>query len=175
MKPLTIATAALLSLAAAGSAAAAQPLAQYSLNQGKVHFGVPTNWVAMMQKTSGDPQLYAFQVPNAKAPDTLTRVTVSTHQVGDMTAFAAFVKNAMAKAAQMDAYASEATPGGQSTALRFRAEEDGDKLRFREHFYYKSGLAVTLRCVSPAAIPAASSWHRAYVRACDALAAELAK
>lgn len=161
----------LLAAAFATSASAAE----YSLNQGTVHFSVPGDWTVMISKTSGDPQLYAFQVPNPHAEGTLTRVTISTHQVANRAAFDTLLNNAKNTAGNMPNYKNEASPSTSPTTLRYSAEQDGEAMRYRQSFHFQPDLAVEIRCVSPRNNPAPASWKRTYARACDAIAAQLAQ
>ena len=52
-----------LPLAIACCAALAQAKTDYELNAGQVHFHVPGDWTAIMEKADGDPQAVIFQVP----------------------------------------------------------------------------------------------------------------
>lgn len=167
---LSLALVTILITAASGASAA-----EYSLNQGAVHFSTPNDWTVMITKTSGDPQLYAFQVPNPHAKDTLTRVAVSTHQVANRAEFDALINAAKNKAGNMPGYQNEATQSTPSSSLYYKAEQDGEAMHFRESYHFQSGLNVEVRCVSPQNNSAPASWTRAYQQACDAIAAQLAK
>ncbi|MDN5924533.1 MAG: hypothetical protein L0H70_05985 [Xanthomonadales bacterium] len=160
----------LLLVAACANTASA---AEYSLNQGVVHFSVPDNWNTLMSKTSGDPQLYAFQVPNPQAAGTLTRVTVSTHALTNDAAFAAFVITQSDKAANLPHYKKLSAYSPSASSMHYSAEQDGETLDYRESFHAKPQLAVQLRCVSPHNNPASSKWKRAYEHACAAIAKQL--
>lgn len=160
----------LLSAAFCATASAAE----YSLNKGVVHFSTPNDWSVMIAKTSGDPQLYAFQVPNPHAKDTLTRVAVSTHQVANRAAFDALLNAARNKAGNLPNYHDDAPKGTPSSTLRYSADQDGETMRYRQSFQFQSNMAVEVRCVSPRSNPAPASWKRAYQHACDAIAAQLA-
>ena len=65
MKPAVMKPVA-LTLAFASSLAFAQAKTDYTLNGGSVHFHVPGDWTAIMEKSDGDPQAVIFQVPDTK-------------------------------------------------------------------------------------------------------------
>ena len=90
MKPIALA------LALASSLAFAQAKTDYTLNAGAVHFHVPGNWTAIMEKADGDPQAVIFQVPDPATQGTedTASVTIKTRSLKSGDDFQGFVTDA---------------------------------------------------------------------------------
>lgn len=149
--------------------------AEYSLHGDSVRFSVPGDWSAIMQKTEGNPQFYAFQVHNPNAPTTLTRVSVTVNQMADRAAVEAYVRDAVRNAESSKGY--EAMDGNKPTAgsLRYSADEDGQRQVYRKDFFQHDNTVVTLLCVRPQAAPAGAAWLHAYEQACARIATDLSR
>lgn len=143
----------------------------YSLDDGQVHFSAPDAWTAIMEKHDGDPQFLALEVqePNAP-PDTLARITVTTQHAGDAQAFQKFVNDNVTKARRLTEYHSNDShpiPSGR----RYSATENKQKTDYTEYYYYRSGIAIQVRCVRPAAAQAA--WAATFDAGCSAIAKDV--
>jgi hypothetical protein len=153
-------------------AACAAPLiahaADYSLDDGQVHFSAPDAWTALMEKHDGEPQFVALRInePGAQ-PDTLARITVTTQHARDAQAFQQFVNGNVAKARRLTEYHSNDAhpiPSGR----RYTATENKQKTDYTEYYYYRDGIAIQVRCVRPEAAPA--SWAATFDAGCSAIA-----
>ena len=54
-----------------------------------------------------------------------------------------------------------------------RLQEAGERLSYRERYWFSQGRAVQLRCARPAASASGAAWNSAFDRGCDAIAAKL--
>jgi hypothetical protein len=160
----------LAALLASGVAAADD----ISMADGKVHFATPANWLAIMQ-TQGDPEVQVFQVPDPSpaGSTTLARVTVTVKQVADMAGYQAYFSQATAKAHALTGFVAATPPKGAANAndLVYTAQESGQRLAYRERYWFAPGMAIQLRCVRPAA--AAAAWTTAFDAGCDNVAATM--
>jgi len=105
MKPIA------LTLALASSLAFAQAKTDYTLNAGSVHFHVPGNWTAIMEKSDGDPQAVIFQVPDPATQGTedTASVTVKTRALKSGDDFQGFITDAFERAKGQGGYENDAT------------------------------------------------------------------
>lgn len=149
--------------------------AEYSLHGDSVHFSVPDDWSAIMQKTEGNPQFYAFQVRNPNAQTTLTRVSVTVNQMADRAAVEAYVQDAVRNAESSKGY--KAMDGNKPAAgsLQYSADEDGQRQVYRKDFFQHDNMVVTLLCVRPQDAPAGAAWLHAYEQACARIATDLSR
>ncbi|MEO7149544.1 MAG: hypothetical protein ABIY40_06390 [Rhodanobacteraceae bacterium] len=155
----------LLTLFAAAPAAHA---ADYSLDDGVVHFAAPDTWPVLMEKQDGDPQFLAFQVRDpASAGDTLARITVSTQHAADAAAFQQFVNDGIAKAHKLPGYLGSGQSGADS-AMRYTAMENKQKTAYLERYYYRNRVGIQVRCVRPTA--GSSQWSATFDAGCNAIA-----
>lgn len=159
----------MLGLLLTGSAMASD----YALVGGKVRFQAPDAWPAIMQKTNGDPQFFAFQVRNPKAPDTLTRVTVTTHAISALGDFKAFAKKELADAQHATGYRAIDDRNSDPSTLHYSMDESGQRQVVRMSLFYRNGYAVVLRCVRPENAQATRQWLDAYRQGCASLANQL--
>lgn len=144
--------------------------ADYKLAGALVHFAAPDAWTPIMQKTEGDPQFVALQVPGAGA-DTLARVTVSAQQVGDAQGYRQFVAAAAVKSRKLAGYQPGA--GVPGTEVRYSATENKQRTDYREFYAFRNGFALQVRCVRPAA--ASGSWNETFDAGCSAIAKSIAQ
>lgn len=155
-------------LAAIVTVSLAAHAADYSLDEGVVHFAAPDAWPVLMEKQDGDPQFLAFQVRDpASNGDTLARVTVSTQHAPDAAAFQQFVNEGLAKARRLPGYLSRGQDGGDA-AMRYTATENKQKTTYLERYYYRNGIAIQVRCVRPAA--GSAQWSATFDAGCEAIA-----
>lgn len=150
--------------------------ADFQLNGGSVHFSAPGEWPVIMQMSEGNPQVVAFSVkdPAAAGTDETSRVTVTSKKIADGPAFQAMVNGALEKAKQQQDFSSD-KDNADSSSLRYSAAEGKTHYHYREHFYFKNGLGVQLRCARPMLDKTSKEWVADFEKGCDEIAASLAK
>lgn len=154
-------------------AAAPAPAAEVSMANGSVNFSTPDGWLDIMD-TNGDPEVRAFQVPDASPTGhtVLARVTVTVKQEPDADAFHAYVNQGTATAMALPGYQA-AAKAPEPNSFSYTARESGVASSYRERYWYRDGHAIQLRCVRPAQSQAGAAWVAAFDRGCDAIAARL--
>lgn len=150
---------------------------EVSMAGGSVTYRTPDSWLGIME-TQGDPEVRVFQVPDPSptAGNTLARVTVTVKQVGDLNAYQRYVDDAKAKAQALPAYElvrGVSNSNGPDDYL-YTAKESGETLAYVEHYWYRAGKAIQLRCLRPAASQAGAAWQAAFDQGCRDIAASLA-
>lgn len=174
MKPLPIRRLACAALALAAAGAFAQSASDFSLNDGKVVFHVPAQWVSVMEKKDGDPQAIAFQVPDpsAQGSEDSATVTVKTRQIADPSAFAATVQEEFERAKAQPGF--EIDPANKDAAVRQYFVTRG-KTRYlvRDEAHLTDNVAVEIRCQRPLLAATPAAWNAQFDRDCDAVAASL--
>ncbi len=143
--------------------------ADYALDNGAVRFSAPDAWAPLMEKHDGDPQFLALQVPGGGADSTLARITVTTQHVADAQAYQQFLDDEVAKARRLPGYTGGG--GGNVPKRRYSALENKQKNDYVEYYAYRDGLGIQVRCVRPAAAPAA--WTSTFDAGCDAVARDV--
>jgi hypothetical protein len=143
--------------------------ADYTLDDGAVKFSAPDAWTPLMEKHDGDPQFLALQVPGGGAGGTLARITVTTQHVGDAQGYQQFLDDEVAKARRLPGYTGGA--GGNVPKRRYSALENKQKNDYVEYYAYRAGLGIQVRCVRPAAAPAA--WISTFDAGCEAIAKDV--
>ncbi len=158
------------------ASATAAASADFQLNGGSVHFSAPSDWPVIMQMSEGNPQVIAFQVKDRATEGTeeSSRVTVTSKKIGDGSAFQAMVNGALDKAKQQQGYEQD-KESADSSSLRYYAAEGKTRYHYREHFYFKNGLGVQLRCARPILDKTSKEWVADFEKGCDEIAASLAK
>jgi hypothetical protein len=147
-----------------------------SMAGGAVTFSTPDNWVGIME-TQGDPEVRVFQVPDPSptARNTLARVTVTVKQVGDVAGFQRYVDDANAKAQALPGYHAlrgVSNTGGPNDYL-YTAQEGGETFAYVEHYWFRSGRAIQLRCLRPTSTQAGAAWQASFDKGCQTVAARL--
>ena len=147
--------------------------AEVSMASGRVTFNTPDSWLAIMQ-TEGDPEAQVFQVPDPSptGKSSLARVTVTVKQVPDISSFHQFMAEADAKALALPGYKAVARPPSPNSNF-YSAQENGAEFSYTEHYWFKNGLAIQLRCMRPSQSQAGAAWKAEFDKGCDALAAQL--
>jgi len=147
--------------------------ADVSMANGSVQFRTPDDWVDILD-TQGDPEVHVFQVPDSSPTGkvSLSRVTVTVKQVADMSAFQQYVGTTSAKALSLPGYKAAAVPPGANTFV-YTAQESGVQYSYSEHYWFKNGVAIELRCLRPSQSEAGPAWKAAFDKGCDAVAAKL--
>jgi hypothetical protein len=159
----------LLALPAVGPALAGE----VSMAGGAIRFHTPDSWQDIMH-TEGDPEARVFQVPDPSptGKNNLARVTVTVTQAPDVASFDQYRQAADAKARLLPGYrTSGATPAPNE--VTYSANENGTEFTYVEHYWFKPGRAIQLRCVRPAKSEAGSKWTASFDQECSALAAQL--
>lgn len=165
---------ALIATASCGAPAFAQDGA-YSLNDGAVRFKVPSGWTAMMQKTDGNPQAIAFQVPDpaAQGSDDATSVTVKTRHLANDSQFGVIVREQIDHARQQPGYEADAT-GTDASTHRYHVVRGQTKYAVRDSFREVGGVAVEVRCQRPLLDATPAAWSAQFDADCSAVVASLA-
>jgi hypothetical protein len=154
--------------------ASAQGKTDYTLNDGKVHFHVPANWTAVMEKSDGNPQATAFQVPDdaAQGSDDSATVTVKSRQMAGDGAFNAFVLEEFEHAKSQMGF--EVDPSNKDAAVRQYFVQRG-KTRYvvRDYYQQAGDIGVEVRCQRPLLEKTPAAWIAQFDSACHAVAASL--
>lgn len=145
----------------------------YSLANGSVHFDAPDAWPAIMEKTNGNPQFYAFQIRNPDASGTLTRITVTTRELQSPSDFDAFVQQELARARQSAGFSEAAGALAGEHTLHYHFDEDKHSQIVRLHLIQHGTHAVVLRCQRPRDAKASRQWLADYRKGCADLARQL--
>lgn len=147
--------------------------ADVSMADGSIHFTTPDNWLGIME-TQGDPEARVFQVPDPSPTgrNSLARVTVTVKQVADLNGFNQYRSDATAKAMALPGYKAAAVPPGPNSNV-YTAQENAAAFSYTEHYWFKNGHAIQLRCMRPSQTQAGADWKAAFDKGCDAIAAQL--
>jgi hypothetical protein len=148
----------------------------YSLHDGQVSFSVPAGWTALMQKTDGNPQAIAFQVPDpaAQGSDDTASVTVKSRKLANAEQFGVVVREQIDHARQQPGY--EADPAGtDGSTHRYHVVRGKTKYFVRDSFQAIGGVAVEVRCQRPLLEATTAAWNARFDADCGALVASLAK
>ena len=147
--------------------------ADVSMANGSVHFSTPDNWLGIME-TQGDPEARVFQVPDPSptGKNSLARVTVTVKQVADVNGFNQYRSDATAKAMALPGYKAAAVPPSPNSNV-YTAQENATGFSYTEHYWFKNGHAIQLRCMRPSQTEAGADWKAAFDKGCDAIAAQL--
>ena len=147
--------------------------AEVSMGEGNITFATPDSWLAIMQ-TQGDPEAQVFQVPDPSptGKSSLARITVTVQHVPDISSFHQFMAQATAKALALPGYQQDKVPPVPNSNL-YTAQENGTAFSYTEHYWFKHGYAIQLRCVRPSQSQAGAAWKAEFDKGCDALAAQL--
>ena len=144
-----------------------------SMADGSVNFSTPDNWMGIME-TQGDPEARVFQVPDSSptGKNNLARVTVTVKQVPDVDSFNQYRSEATAKAMTLPGYKAAAEPPQPNSNL-YTAQENGTEFNYVEHYWFKNGHAIQLRCMRPSQTQAGAAWKAEFDKGCNAIAARL--
>lgn len=156
------------------SCAFAQDKTDYALNDGQVHFRVPPDWSAVMEKTEGDPQAIAFQVPDetAKGSEDSATVVVKTRRLRGAAAFAGFVQDEHARAESQGGYEKDSSNKIASVHQYF-VQRAKTRYLVRDSYYLSGETAVEVRCQRPLIEKTPAAWNTQFDNACDGVVASL--
>ncbi len=147
--------------------------AEVSMAGGSITFDTPNNWLPIMQ-TQGDPEAQVFQVPDPSPTGkaSLARVTVTVKQVADISSFHQFMAEGTAKGLGLPGYTAAEVPPSPNSVV-YTAQENGVQFSYTEHYWFKHGYAIQLRCMRPSKSQAGPTWQAGFDKGCAALAAQL--
>jgi hypothetical protein len=146
---------------------------EVSMADGSVKFSTPDSWLGIME-TQGDPEARVFQVPDPSPTGkvSLARVTVTVKQVPDISSFHQYMGDATAKAMALPGYKAAALPPGPNSNI-YTARENTAEFSYTEHYWFKNGRAIQLRCVRPSQSQAGATWKAEFDKGCEAIAVQL--
>lgn len=146
-----------------------------SMASGTINFSTPDNWLGIMQ-TEGNPEVRVFQVPDPSptASTTLARVTVTVKLVDDINGYKQYVASANAKALGLPGYHPARTTESNPYDYHYLATEAGQTIDYVEHYWYRDGRAIQLRCLRPKTSQAGTAWMTAFDKGCASIADQLA-
>lgn len=156
------------------STAFAQGKTDFTLNEGQVHFRVPPGWTAMMEKSDGNPQAVAFQVPDeaAQGSDDSASVTVKTRQLKSAMEFPTFAQDEFDHAKEQAGYQIDAANKNNQVHQYF-VQRAQTRYVVRDHYYLSGVVAVEVRCQRPLLDKTTPAWVAQFESSCDSVAASL--
>ncbi|MEO6688459.1 MAG: hypothetical protein ABIS07_11950 [Dokdonella sp.] len=156
------------------STAFAQEKTDYTLNDDKVHFHVPPSWTAIMEKTDGNPEAIAFQVPDptAQGSDDSATVTVKSRLLKTPEQFDSVVLEERLHAKEQAGYALDIsnTDGAVNQYFVMRGKT---KYLVRDSFHRSGAYAVAVRCQRPLLEKTPPAWNAAFDGTCAGVTASL--
>jgi archaellin len=171
---LLVLSAAVFASGAFPTAAHAQGKTDYTLNEGQVHFRVPPTWSAIMEKSDGNPQAIAFQVPDAAAQgsEDTASVTVKTRQLTSAAEFASTVINEFERAKTQGGYEND-TSNNDKAVHQYFVVRGKTRYLVRDSFFQSGMVSVEVHCLHPLLTATAPTWNTEFDRACDGVVASL--
>lgn len=167
MKSLSVAIALVLLPAPLVAQAQGSPTSR-TLNDGKVHFSVPADWTAVMEKTDGDPQAIAYSVPDpgSGGSDTTATVTVKTRALAAPSAFAGAVQDELERAKQQPGYTRDTAASSDPSVSRYTTLRGKVRYSVADRYFLTGNIAVQVRCQRPEIAANSAEWNAAFDRAC---------
>lgn len=158
------------------ASAFAQGKTDYTLNDGQVTFHVPPTWNAVMEKSDGNPQAVAFQVPDdaAQGSDDTASVTVKTRQMSGPAQFATVVQDEFVRSKAQPGYDVD-TSSKDTTAHQYFVQRAKTRYLVRDNYFLTGSIAVEVRCQRPLIDKTPASWAAQFDAACNAVFASLKK
>ena len=165
-----------LPLALVSCAVFAQAKTDYTLNGARVHFRVPPDWTAIMEKADGDPQAVIFNVPDPTAQGTeeTASVTVKTRTLKASADFSGFVTDSFERAKGQSGYETD-TSNKESSVHRYYVTHNKTRYLVRDTYQLNGNIAIELRCQRPLIDATPKSWSDAFDASCASVAASLKK
>ena len=122
--------------------------ADISMANGSVQFHTPDDWVDILD-TQGDPEVHVFQVPDTSATGkvSLSRVTVTVKQVGDISGFQQYVEYLLREGACAARLQGSGGPAQTQYVCIHRAGKRRRQYSYSERYWLKDGNAIQLRCL----------------------------
>ncbi len=170
--PFFIPLCAALAAAFAGGAQA-QGRSDFTLNDGQVSFRVPAGWVAVMEKTEGNPQAIAFQIASEATQGTEDSATavVKTRVLRDTT-FNDFVRDEKARAAEQGGYAKDGA-NKDNAAHQYFVVRGSTRYLIRDSYAERGNVAVEVRCQRPLLDALSAEWNARFDQGCISVASSL--
>ena len=171
---LLVLSAAVFASSALPTAAHAQGKSDYTLNEGQVHFQVPPTWAAIMEKSDGNPQAIAFQVPDvaAQGSEDTASVTVKTRQLTAAVEFAGTVAAEFEHAKTQSGYESDAA-NKDAAVHQYFVVRGKTRYLVRDSFYQIGMISVEVHCLRPLLAATAPTWNTQFDSACDGVVTSL--
>ena len=163
-----------LPLAIACCAALAQAKTDYELNAGQVHFHVPGDWTAIMEKADGDPQAVIFQVPDPSTQGTedTASVTVKTRSLKAAGDFQGFVTDAFERAKGQAGYETDAS-NKDTSVHRYFVTRNKTRYLVRDAYQMSGNVAIEVRCQRPLIDATPKDWTDAFDASCSSVVASM--
>lgn len=163
-----------LSLAIVSCAVFAQAKTDYELNAGQVHFHVPPDWTAIMEKSDGDPQAVIFQVPDAAAQgsEDTASVTVKTRSLKASGDFSGFVTEQFERSKGQAGYETDST-NKDSSVHRYYVTRNKTRYLVRDTYQLNGNVAVEVRCQRPLIDATPKDWSDRFDAACVSVVASM--
>jgi len=170
MKPIA------LTLALASSLAFAQAKTDYALNAGAVHFHVPGDWTAIMEKSDGDPQAVIFQVPDPATQGTedTASVTIKTRSLKSGDDFQSFVTEAFERAKGQTGYENDSA-NKDSSVHRYYVTRNKVRYLVRDAYQMTANVGIEVRCQRPMLDATPKEWNDQFDAACTSVVASMKK
>ena len=165
-----------LPLAFVTCAAFAQAKTDYTLNAGSVHFHVPPDWTAIMEKADGDPQAVIFQVPDPAAQGTedTASVTVKTRSLKSSEEFNGFVTDEFERSKGQAGYENDSA-NKDSSAHRYFVVRNKTRYLVHDNYQLNGNVAVQVRCQRPLLDASTKEWSDGFDASCSNVVASLKK
>ena len=157
-------------------AALAQAKTDYALNAGQVHFHVPPDWTAIMEKADGDPQAVIFQVPDPATQGTedTASVTIKTRALKSGDDFQSFVTDAFERAKGQGGYENDST-NKESSVHRYFVTRNKVRYLVRDSYQMNGNIGIEVRCQRPVLDATPKEWNDRFDASCASVVASLKK
>ncbi|HNR92917.1 MAG TPA: hypothetical protein PKO41_10910 [Dokdonella sp.] len=153
---------------------AAQDKNMFTLNDGSVHFSVPSAWTAIMEKSDGNPQAIVFQVhdPAAQGTDDAATITVKTRQLKSPADYPEAVQNEILLSKSQAGY--EVQPGSDGSGNhRYYVLRGKTRYEVRDRFVLIGTIAAQVRCQRPLLDATSRDWAAAWDSGCSSVTASV--
>jgi hypothetical protein len=165
-----------LLLALASPLVFAQAKTDYTLNEGQVHFHVPPDWTAIMEKSDGDPQAVVFQVPDpaTQGSEDTASVTIKTRSLKASADFQGFVTDEFERAKGQAGYETDSS-NKDSSVHRYFVTRSKTRYLVRDAYQLNGNVAIEVRCQRPLLDGTPPEWNDRFDANCAAVVASLKK
>jgi hypothetical protein len=154
----------------------AQAKTDYTLNAGQVHFRVPPDWTAIMEKADGDPQAVVFQVPDpaTQGSEDTASVTIKTRSLKASADFQGFVTDEFERAKGQAGYETDAS-NKDSSVHRYFVSRSKTRYLVRDAYQLDGSVAIEVRCQRPLLDGTPAEWNERFDASCASVVASLKK
>ena len=152
----------------------AQAKTDYALNAGQVHFHVPPDWTAIMEKADGDPQAVIFQVPDPTAQGTeeTASVTVKTRSLKSSADFQGFLTDEFERAKGQGGYEADGS-SKDAQAHHYFVTRNKTRYQVRDAYQLSGNVAVAVRCQRPLLDGTPKEWSDTFDAGCSTVVSSL--